>query len=68
MVRNCPSIETLDLAECEHVTDNTTEIVTKHLKRLQTLRLNGCEGITEDSFDHIYNNCYEIKVKHTWNI
>ena len=41
MVKKCPAIEILDLAEVEGVDDDVVEIITKNLKRLHTLKLNG---------------------------
>lgn len=41
LVKNCPAIEILDLGEVDGVDDDTIEIVTKHLHRLHTLKLNG---------------------------
>ncbi|KAL7021196.1 hypothetical protein ACKWTF_011794 [Chironomus riparius] len=61
LVKNCPAIEILDLGEVDGVDDDTIEIVTKHLHRLHTLKLNGNEKITERIFDHIYQNCLDIK-------
>lgn len=41
MVKNCPAIEVLDLGEVVGVDDDVVEIITKHLPRLHTLKLNG---------------------------
>lgn len=41
MVKNCPALETLDLGEVDGIDDDTVEVITKSLTRLQTLKLNG---------------------------
>lgn len=41
MVKNCPAIEVLDLGEVDGVDDDVVEIITKNLRRLTTLKLNG---------------------------
>lgn len=41
MVKNCPAIEILDLGEVDGVDDDVVDIITRNLKRLQTLKLNG---------------------------
>lgn len=41
MVKNCPAIEILDMSEVEGVDDDVVEIITRHLTRLQVLKLNG---------------------------
>jgi len=61
LVKNCPAIEILDLGEVDGVDDEVIEVVTKHLHRLHTLKLNGNEKLTNKIFDHIYQNCLDIK-------
>lgn len=41
LTKNCPSIECLDLTECENLDDEVVENITINLHRLKTLKLNG---------------------------
>lgn len=58
MVKKCPAIEILDLGEVEGVDDDVVETITRYLKRLQTLKLNGklkCDAIFLDLMINIIN-------------
>lgn len=61
VARNCPALEVWDLGEVDGVDDDVIGVVTKSLHRLHTLKLNYNEKITSKIFDHIYENCKEIK-------
>ncbi|KAG5685076.1 hypothetical protein PVAND_014277 [Polypedilum vanderplanki] len=62
LIKKCPFIEQLDMSECSrHVTDSTIEIVTKYLTRLEILKLNGCDQITDESLESIKFNCKYLK-------
>lgn len=62
LVKNCPSLEVLDLSECKEVDDECVDVITSSLPRLTTLKLNRCEKITEKCFEILYKNCTELKV------
>lgn len=61
IAKNCPALEIWDLGEVDGVDDETIEIITKSLHRLHTLKLNYNDKITAKIFDHIYENCKDIK-------
>lgn len=63
LVKNCPSIELLDLSECKHVNDSAVEYITQDLCRLKTLKLNGCKNVTDKSVTTIYHSCKELRVR-----
>lgn len=62
LVKNCPSLELLDFTECKNLDDDAVTMISECLPRLKTLKLNGCDKITERSLDKIYQNCHELKV------
>lgn len=41
LVQNCPAIEILDVCDVDGIDDDVVEIITRHLRRLHTLKLNG---------------------------
>lgn len=53
LTKNCPSIEILDLTECENLDDDVVENITINLHRLKTLKLNG--EISVDCITSIIN-------------
>lgn len=63
LVENCPSLEILDLSENKEIDDECVDIITSHLPRLKTLKLNRCSKITERIFDILYKNCTDIRVR-----
>lgn len=62
LVLNCPSIEVIDLTECQNITDNAIDLITLYSKRLKTLKVIGCTQLTNRSLDSIQQNCKYIKV------
>lgn len=62
LVKNCPSLEILDLSECKEIDDECVNIIASSLPRLKTLKLNRCEQITEKCFQIFYDNCTELRV------
>ncbi len=61
LVKNCRSLEYLDLSECKKINDAAVEYIT-NLPRLKTLKLNGCQNVTDKSVTTIYESCKELKV------
>lgn len=57
-----PSLEILDLTECQNINDYCMEIMTSYLKRLKRLRVICCNQLTDLSIDSILENCKELKV------
>lgn len=62
LVKNCPSLELLDLSEGKEIDDECVDVITSSLPRLKTLKLNRCEKITEKTLVILYNNCTELRV------
>lgn len=62
LVRNCPSLEVLDLSECKEIDDECVDVITSSLPRLTTLKLNRCDKISEKCFEILYKNCTQLKV------
>jgi len=63
LVSNCPSLEVLDLSECKEIDDECVDVITSTLPRLKTLKLNRCDKISERTFEILYKNCTELRVR-----
>ncbi|KAG5666476.1 hypothetical protein PVAND_014503 [Polypedilum vanderplanki] len=61
LVKNCPSLEVLDLSECSKIDDDCVELIATKLPRLKTLKLNNCDEITEKSIEIISANCEDLR-------
>lgn len=62
IVKNCSSLEKVNLHGCHNVNDKAIDILTKGLQRLTYLSLENCFQLTDFSLDSIAINCKVIKV------
>lgn len=61
MAKHCPSLETLDLTECQNVNDYCMEFLTNYLKRLKLLKVICCNQLTDFTIESIIENCQVLK-------
>lgn len=63
MVRNCPSLQILNLSECQNIDDKAVKFIATHVKRLKELYIDRCYKLSDHSLDSIALECKCIKVR-----
>lgn len=63
MVKNCPSLQALNLSECQSIDDKAIKDITTNVKRLKELYIDRCYKLTDHSLDSIALECKCIKVE-----
>lgn len=61
LIRNCPSLEIVNLSECHNINDKTIEMITIHLRRLTHFYLERCIHLTDHSLDYMAINCQYLR-------
>lgn len=61
LVKNCPSLELVDLSECHNITDKTIEVIAQRLRRLTNLYLERCIQLSDHSLDYMAVNCERLR-------
>lgn len=62
MVKNCPSLQALNLSHCQNIDDKAVRFITTHVRMLKELYINRCYKLTDHCLDAIALECKYIKV------
>jgi bacterioferritin-associated ferredoxin len=60
MVENLPFLESLDVSECEHITDSSIRQAAFHCHLLTHVNLSGCHQITDTSVKYLVQGCSHL--------
>lgn len=62
LVKNCPSLNVLNLSECQSIDDKAVKDITTNVRMLKELYIDRCYKLTDHSLDSIALECKYIKV------
>lgn len=63
MVKNCPSLQVLNLSECQNIDDKAVRYIATNVRRLKELYIDRCYKLSDHSLDAIALECKFIKVR-----
>ncbi len=61
LVRKCAHLESLALADCVHVGDNSVLEISTYKQNIKYLDLNGCKKISDNSIRSLANFCSKLE-------
>lgn len=61
LCHKCPYLEIVDFSEVFHIVDSTIDMIALKSRKMETLKLNGCNQITALSLEYL-KNCTYLKV------
>lgn len=67
LVKNCPSLNVLNLSECQSIDDKAVKDITTNVRMLKELYIDRCYKLTDHSLDSIALECKYIKVSRSFD-
>lgn len=62
MAKSCPSLQVLNLSECQSIDDKAVRFIANNVKRLKELYIDRCHKLSDHSLDAIAMECKVLKV------